>query len=306
MRRYSIFAFLTIILGPLVLLNTYTLEAQDRFGFSISPPSFEITANPGDRIENSLKIQNLSQTPLSINVNNENFYAYGNEGQITLTEDSSTYSISDWIKYGNKTIVVNPSESYTFDFVIEIPQNIEPGSHYGAIVFSTNDAILQSTGASVVQEIGAIVLIRVPGDIQEEAKLVSFEPVESVFKDPVINLESLVENIGTVHIKPYGAITISDILGNTVKTINIEGKNVLPGSQRTFNQSFDFENIGIYRANLQLYYKDGTKIITGETSFISLYTERLIPIIVIIVGLIAFYLIFRKRINKAIKIIIKG
>lgn len=307
MKRYSIFAFLTVTLIGLFFFLPLNIEAQQQqFGFSISPPSFELTANPGDRIENSLKIQNLSPNAIGINIKNENFYAYGNEGQITLTEDSSTYSISDWIKYEQSSIVVNQNETYTFNFAIEIPSNTEPGSHYGAIVFSTADAGVQSNGASVVQEIGAIVLIRIPGDIQEEANLISFNPVQSVFQDPVINLESLVENTGTVHIKPYGVLTITDILGNTVKTINIEGKNVLPGSQRTFNQSFDFENIGIYRANLQLLYKDGTKIISGETSFISLYKDRLIPIMVVAVLLIAFYIIFRKRINKAVKIIVKG
>jgi len=306
MRKYSILFCYAFFLLSLIFSPAFKLRAQERFGFSVSPPSSEITANPGDRIENSVKIQNLSPNSLTINIKNENFYAYGNEGQITLTEDDSTYSISDWIKYDQKTVTVNQSESYTFNFVIEIPKDIEPGSHYGAIVFSTADGVIQSTGASVVQEIGAIVLIRVPGDIHEEGKLISFNPTENVFFFFAISLESLIENIGTVHIKPYGAITVTDLFGNTIKTINIEGKNILPGSQRTFNQSFDFENIGIYRANLQLFYKDGTQIISGETSFVSIYKDRLIPIIVVAVLLIAFYIVFRKRINKAVSIIVKG
>ena len=46
-----------------------SIKRNDKFsqsGFSISPPSFEINANPGDNIKNTIRLQNLSENNITI------------------------------------------------------------------------------------------------------------------------------------------------------------------------------------------------------------------------------------------------
>lgn len=311
MKKLRGFTLLFVVLVFTLFLfptKIFSQQASTGAGFGISPPSFDLNANQGDVIKNSIKVNNSSDKALTIKVRSENFVAYGEGGQIALTEEESTYSISDWITFEKTEFRLGPQQTEVFDFTLKIPLNAEPGSHYGAVVFSTGGSTndLQGGGAALMQEIGSIVLIRLPGEVVEEGKLVSFTPSEQTFKDPKVKLNALVENTGSVHFKPTGVINIYDVLGNVVHTVEVKGRNILPGSKRLFDEEFDFQQIGYFRAELLLIYKNGEKQIVGTTNFWSLYQERLVPGVAAAGGALVFYIIFRKRINKAIKVIIKG
>jgi hypothetical protein len=185
--------------------------------------------------------------------------------------------------------------------------NAEPGSHYGAVVFSNGSPTAQTGSvANVVQEIGALVLIKIPGAVTEQASLLSFSPDSQYFTDPKVNMSALVENTGGVHFSITGTITIYDIFGNAVKTVAITSHNVLPGSKRLFTEGFDFEGFGYFNAKLVMNYSSGTKTLTGETRFTSLNVQRSIPITLVIIIVGTVLIVFRKRIVKAVKIIVKG
>jgi len=300
---------LTLTFGFFIFTSPVITLAQslEGSGFSISPPSFDLNANPGDVIKNSIKVINVSAKDLNIKVRAENFIAYGEGGQVALTEEESTYSISKWLEFKNTEFIVKPGETHLFEFTLNIPTNAEPGSHYGSVVFSTAPSnSLTGSGASILQEIGAIILIRIPGNVTESATLTSFNPSQQTYTEPKVQLTALVENTGSVHFKPYGFIHIRDLFGNKVQTIEVKGRNILPGSKRLFDETFDFEYIGLFKAELELFYKDGQEVIRGETSFVALNQSKSVPIALGSVAAIAFYIIFRKRINKAIKVVVKG
>lgn len=305
MKRFRV-ALLITILVLIQLASTSKVNAQEASnGFSISPPSFDLNANAGDSMTNTIKIENPSLNAIQIKARVENFVAYGDGGQINLTEEDSSYSINQWVALPIETFVVPSGSTYLFDFTLSIPTNTEPGSHYGAIVFSTVPSTDPNV-STVVQEIGSIILIRIPGEVVEEASLVSFNSEKDFFTEPKIKLNALVENVGSVHFKPYGFINITDLLGNKIASIEVQPRNILPGSKRLFDQEFDFEQIGFFKAELQLFYKGGGKTITAQTQFTSLHTQKLFPILAVVLGVVVFYLIFRKRINRAVKVIIKG
>ncbi len=286
------------------LLNAQVNEPF-KSGFSISPPSFDIKANPGDVLNNTVKIENTTSQRLDLTAKAISFVAYGNEGQIQLTDEDSTYSIKTWVTFQNPDFSVNPGEVKLFNYFINIPQNVQPGSHFGSIVFSTSTSDAQANAAQVVQEIGSVILIKLPGDVIESASISSFKSDSNYFTEPKAKLDAILDNTGTVVVQPSGTVTVQDIFGNTIQTVDVQPKNILPGSQRVFDQEFDFNQIGYFKARLDLKY--GTdKTLTANTTFISLYTQRLIPILAVILLLIVFYFVFRKRINKALTVIIKG
>lgn len=302
----------TLVLLPLIfiLFNSFFVTkifAQEEAGFAVSPPSFEISGIPGQVIKNTIKIENVSKVPLKIQAKPQNFVAYGEGGQVALTEEGSTYSISQWLEIKNTSFTVPADSFYLADFTINIPKNAEPGSHYGAVVFSTvPEKPVNGTGAVLAQEIGSLILIKLPGNVFEDAKIISFTPQENVFKEPKITFNTLIENTGNIHVKPYGFISIYNILGKKVGSIEVKGRNILPGSRRLFTDEMKFSKIGFFRAETNLIYSGGGKIIKGETTFIAL-NQIVLKKYLVIAG-IAFlvYLMFRKRINKALRVILKG
>lgn len=295
------------ILAINLLVPSFFINAIEGRSFSISPPNFEISANTSDKVTNTLKIENLSDIPLTFNVRTQNFKAYGDEGQVTITEEDSSYSINQWLKYNVSTFTVEAKKSYLLDFTIEIPTNAEPGSHFGAIVVGTVPPPTSGGAeASVIQEIGSLILIRLQGDVTESAELITFAPITNIFTDPKIKFNTTVENTGSVHFKMTPILHIYDIFGNEVQKYDLTSKNILPASRRIFDDEFEFSGFGLYNAKIELTYSSGTKTLIGETSFTSLYLQRSLPLIITLIVLVVLYFSFRKRINKALKILLKG
>lgn len=298
---------LVFLLFVAVFLNVPSVHAQKTEGLSISPPSFEINANPGDVLTNTIKVENISDQPITIKAAARNFTAYGEGGQVEITEQGSSYAIASWITMDKASFIVQPKSTEPFTFQIEIPKNAEPGSHYGAVLFSTdNEAKANGSGAVLTQEIGSLILIKLPGNVYENAKIDSFKPVQTIFRDPKIMFNALVDNTGNVHIKPYGFITIRNILGVKTQTIEIRGQNILPRTKRLFEETSSFEHIGIYRAELTLLYSGGKGLLKEDTTFIALNQNKLLKYLAIIVTVLVLYFVFRKRINKALGILLKG
>jgi hypothetical protein len=307
MRKVLILT-IVICFSAFSILTKQKVSAQTpASSFAISPPSFDFTANPGDVIKNSIRVENLSDLPLNITAKPENFLAYGDTGQVSLTEEDTSYAINKWINLPVNVATISPKESETFEFIITIPQNTEPGSHYGAIVFSTiTSGTTDGTGASVQQEIGSLILIKVPGDVIEDAKVDSFVSQENVYTDSNLMFKAVIENTGTLHFKPVGRIYIKDIFGNIVETIEVDSKNILPKNKRAFEENFTFERVGYYKAEIEMFYKNGEKVLRDETSFVALNLSKSVPVLIIVSGVVALYFFKRKRINKAIMVIVKG
>lgn len=296
--------FLAVIF--LCLANSFVF-AQEKTGFAVTPPSFEINAKPGDVIQNTIKIENLNKAPLTIRARPQSFVAYGEGGQVAISEDETTFSIISWVELEKAEQNIKPESFALYNFKLHIPKNAEPGSHYGAIVFSpVKDTSVGGSGANVSQEIGALILIKIPGDVFESAELLSFNPEEQIVKTDEVKLIAQLSNNGNIHVKPYGYIAIYNLLGAKVKTIEVRGRNILPGSKRLFEEKFKFNGFGFYTSELTLLYAGGGKLLHSKTSFIILNLAKTGALIITGFIILLIIIIFRKRFKKAMKILLKG
>src|SRR3989344_8115985 len=91
--RFSIYFLLT------ALFILAVPQAPTAKAVSLSPLTFELSANPGDTVSNILKVTNTDPNPVNIVVDVEDFAAVGEEGQVTLLpgENDSTYSLASWV-----------------------------------------------------------------------------------------------------------------------------------------------------------------------------------------------------------------
>jgi hypothetical protein len=300
-------AVLPVLLVPLAAAQA---PAQPKAGLAISPPTFELTANPGDKLKNSLRVDNIADVAQEVTVLRRNFEALGEEGGIDLSEGDSPYSLANWIQVSPDKITIPARQSQTFDFSIGVPANAAPGGRFGSIVFKTDaKPVPGQSGVAISQELGALVFVKIAGDVQEKALLAGFDTSKKMNAGKPVDFNVRVKNEGNVQFKPTGTITISNFLGRKVATVPIDAQNVLPGATR--KMSGKWQNrwmLGRYQATASVVYGSNKQILTSTTSFwafpYQLTFKNVAVVLIILVPLGALIYTRRKRIIKAIKILL--
>lgn len=277
---------------------------QPATGLAVSPPTFELSANPGDTLKNSVRVDNITDQPLELSIIKRNFTALGEEGGIDLSEQDGNYSLANWIEVSPATAVVGARESKTFDYTITVPANAEPGGRFGSIIFKTTaKPVGNQNGVAVSQEVGALVFIKIAGEVKEKATIASFT-TNTLHENGPVGFDLRVKNEGNVQFKPTGSITISDIFGNKVATIPINSQNVLPDATRKMTASWDnFWLFGKYQATASVVYGNNRQILTATTTFWG-FPYKLVGLLVAGIGVLVWLLYSRRaRILRAFKVL---
>jgi len=302
----------TAFIGTIILFfcsNTAFAQAPGR-SITIIPPKFELFANPGDQISETIRVRNDSVTPATYNILIEDFTSTGEEGQVVLEEDGSDqqYSLAKWILTDAADIALQPGEEKPISFTISVPKNAEPGGHYASILFQAGSEAVAG-GAAVTQRVGALVLLRVSGNVTENAVVETFEAPTYSQTTP-INISLRLKNNGNTHIRPKGTIIITDMFGKKIDELPLNGQNVLPGVTRKMDTEWNHPNVlGYYTATLVATYGQQNLPITSATKYLVVNTTAAI---LIGVGLIAGILFIvslisgKSRLLRALKVIISG
>lgn len=301
-RRILLFVFL-VSTGGLI----FAQQAFAQVSIGISPLIFEITGNPGEVIENQVKIYNpLDNVTIGIEMTSEDIAPSGEGGQVRIEPaDTETYSLANWVTFEPKEFVLGPREEKWTKFKINIPQNAEPGGHYGTVIAgSSMVAGHTELGSAIAPRVGALVLLTVPGEMKENLTVKDFTAPVYSEKGP-INFAVRFENQGTVHVKPKGLITITNWFGQKVAAIPFPEKNVLPDGIRKIDASWNQKLLwGIkYTATLTGNYGfSNTQFAPAVITFWAFPWKVGLGIL----GAIILLILIRKRILAAFKILIKG
>lgn len=268
-------------------------------GLEISPAITELTANPGDTVTANIQVRNVTNVTVVTNGTADDFGAKGEDGepQLLLDEkESGPYSLKFWVA-GVPDLRLAPREVKTATIKIKVPQNAEPGGHYGVIRFTAQpaDVAQGASGVSLSASIGGLVFLRVNGNLQEKMSVADFYASQSGNKadffetGPVSFIERL-KNDGTLHEKPTGNIEIFNSWGQKVDSIAVNNppRNVLPASTRKFQETWNKKWLfGRYDAKLNLSYGDNQKLAATTSFWIVPYKLILLILLVLVVLILA-------------------
>ena len=301
MKRWLCLSILVI--GGLILAPNVSAQ----FSLGIAPLTFEITANPGDIVENYLKVYNPSpDTSVQIEMVIEDIAPTGEAGHVIVEPaETETYSLARWIETEPKEFSLAPREEKFVKFTINIPENAEPGGHYGTVIAGAKlVAGPRATGAAILPRVGSLVLLTVPGVMREELIVKEFiAPNYSEFGPIPFTIRF--ENTGTVHVKPTGYITVTNWLGQKVANIEFPSHNVLPRAVRKFETSLPQKWLfaGRYTATLTGNYGLSNVSLTPTVITFWVFPWKFgLGILIVIILLI----LSRKRWVAAFRILIKG
>lgn len=316
MKKIS-FLVTTIGLSALVVSTAY---AQSTTGngqaIEIAPPVINLKADPGQTISTKINLRGVSSETLIVSNEINNFQAAGEDGTPKIIFDEGEedpYSLKSWID-PLPQITLEPRQIKDIDVTIHVPKNAAPGGYYGVVRFTGAPPNLEGTGVSLSASLGSLIFVRVNGDAKESLSLEEFATTSSdgkassLFESTPIQFIERLNNTGNTHLQPAGQITIKDMFGQKVATVNINlpPRNVLPQSIRKFEQPLDSATIGDkvlfgrYTAELSVTYGDSHQILTAETTFWVIPYKLIGVGIIVIVG--GFFLLrfLIKRYNRNI------
>jgi hypothetical protein len=279
--QYVIVSFVSLLL-PLTgsLAHAETIN--------IIPPKFELYGNPGDILNEKLRIRNEGTEATSYTTDVQDFTASGEEGGVNFVEDpnapTTAFSLANWVNASPKNFTIPGGQEQTINVDIRIPKGAEPGSHFASIqVQQKADIQPGGTGAAVQSKLNSLILLRVSGNLTEKLSLDSFRADDNYYQKGPVDLSLRTKNEGNVHIAPTGTIVITDTFNRKVAEVPLKQANVLPGSFRTIKTSWDpHSSIGRFTATLVATYGQSKEPITSTATF---YIIPL-PIILILVGIL--------------------
>ncbi len=311
MKHIKLLFIIPAILIGLSTLPASQVRAQGNAGLTLIPPKYELFANPGDVITETIRLRNNSTDPITFAVLLEDFSSAGEEGKVVLEEGETeqNYSLKDWIEPSSKNVFLQPEEEITFPFSIVVPNDAEPGGHYASLIFQIGGDETVGGVTSVQHRVGSLILLRVSGNVVEDAQIESFSAPTYSQKGPV-SFDLRVKNNGTTHVMPNGTIVITNIFGKKVEEIPLDGANVFPGAIRKMTTEWDKQSLlGIYTATVVATYGQQSLPLTSAVKFTVFSPVMAILLSVGLVAGLVFLLSIisgRSRLLKALKIIATG
>jgi len=258
---------------------------------TFSPPTFDFSANPGDTINDAVRMHNEGTEAVTLRVEAVNFASKPGDETSGIPEFFPSAEVrggrelAPWITFINKELTLQPGERGSMFFEIKVPEDAGPGSYFGAAVI-TSLSPQADQGVSIIGNTAVLIMLKVNGDAVEEATLTSFEAAPKFSSSLPATFEARVENSGTVHLRPLGEVTIRDMFGKAVAVVpvnRLEYKSVLPGSARRFSASWIRQELpedaslwerqsknfafGPYTAELTMEYGQQKKVLTASARF---------------------------------------
>lgn len=311
-KQHFTFAVLFVVILGLAPVPASALEIRDvaveiRNDFVLEPAKTEVLLKPGEKATKQLSIVNRTDREQAFDVSVEDFAGSQDPNQVVvlLGNDKGPYSLRDYIKPEVKSFKLKPRQRALMQVEINVPADAEPGGHYGSILVSTSPAGSQQNEfdenrAKTVSRIGALYFVRVAGPVKEEGRLTDFRLAgnASVRQGGPYDFELLFENLGNVHLTPFGRLEVKNTFGKKVAQLDVVPFFSLPeslrGTELAWSPGFAF---GRYTATIYLdrnYISSPTEI-DEQTLVFWVLPWKLILAFIVVVLVITFVLRFILR-----------
>jgi hypothetical protein len=308
-KLLSLFSGACILVASVAAAFTAPVSAQGSNGYIVSPVREELTIEKGKSQTVTLTVENATNNATVAKAIVNDFEASGDEtGQPRILLDENVSAASNSFKglvAKLSSIELGAHQKKQIDVTISVPQSANAGGYYGAIRFiSDNDQNDKNVALSA--SVGTIFLVKVPGNLKEAMELLQFTASKNgsngrfFVNGGEIAILTRLRNTGTIHVKPFGRIAITDSRGKEVEAYefnNLEPRsNVLPNSIRKFEDKLKNKHwLGKYTVTANFGYGSSGSLITAKTYFWVIPTWLFVLMGVVILAIIVgAYMLYRK------------
>lgn len=288
-------------------------SAQGAAGVGIIPAIIDPVEQfqPGESRQFSVKISNISGEDQTYYLSTRDIIGVRDAGVPIFADDTSPktgFELSEWITLSQTEIFIPQGGQADVPFDLAVPQDVNPGAHFGSVVVSVEPPRLRSSGASVGYEVGNIISIRIAGEVSESARIRQFATSQYIYGSTNVTFEARIENEGNTLVKPTGPLEIQNMFGKRVALLNFNESQAgvfpkTPSSDGLRDYTIDWVDeapgFGRYEAKLSVVYGSEGKMhtISSTASFWILPTNIIVPaaitlfvVVLIITVTIRFYI----------------
>ena len=314
--KYCTVALFVVCVG--FLYTTTALAQESAAGLTMSPADIDPdqSLDPGSTSEYTVTVKNLNPTEETFYLSVKNIVDVTGDGTPIFAEpnaEKTGMELADWISLQTTQITLPPGVSERVTFVLNVPQDATPGSHFGSLFFSVDPPEIENSGAAVGYRVGNIIHIRVSGEANEGANIRQFSTDRYFNGSKNVSFTTRIENTGNVLVKPTGPVEIKNMLGQKVDTFVFnENKNaVFPKTTReyTFTWTGTGTGFGRYEAILSpVYGYAGAKMTMSSTvSFWILPLNIILPALgILAVVLLTTFIFVRLYIRRTLAHLSQG
>ncbi len=262
-----------LILGAKMLFAQETTQTRT---IIVSPPSVNERFDPGSNKEGVMKITNTSATDtITFKAEIRDFIVEDTVGTPLINVDfgagKKKYAASSWVGVYPSLFTLGPGKTQIINYYIQVPLDARPGGRYAAVVYQPQERIdVKGTGTGVETHIGSLFIIRVNGDIVENASISKFAAEKSFWEYGPVSLNTQILNRSDSHVRPRGTITVKNLIGQIVDSQPLKEENIFPEAARDFNNKVGKKLMfGSYTAELKATYGDkNDKTLFATATFI--------------------------------------
>jgi hypothetical protein len=204
-------------------------EQATAAGFSllITPPRFELRAQPGEVLRRVLELTNAGESPSRLNIQTAE-WAFGEDGAVVFSNPLADDSCRPWTALEATAMELAPNGRRRFRFEVAVPEDAPEEECRFAIMFEGEPESVGQLAVPVAGRIGVIVYVAVGGAAaQLELRHTGAVATKSGFL-PALT----VENTGNAHTRLEGFVSGRDGAGREI-VFAPQSSPVLPGQTRT-------------------------------------------------------------------------
>jgi len=228
--------------------------------FVVGPGRAEIEVNPGETVVQEISVTNriTEDRQFMLEVEDMSGTTDASSAVNLTTGERGPYSIRDYISFPEDSFVLELGERAWIPVTITVPPDAEPGGYYGSVLVSTvrvpdGDKSNTTARSPIVARVGSLIFLTVRGETVKEGSVTDVSTIGDKlwYESGPIDIGILYENTGSVHLNPYGEISVANMFGEQVGFVELEPWFVLPQSLRLREIAWDREFLlGRYTATV--------------------------------------------------------
>jgi len=219
--------------------------------FVVGPGRTEIEVNPGETVIQEISVTNRITEDRRFLLEVEDVSGTSDASSaVNLTAgERGPYSIRDYISFPEDSFVLKLGERARIPVTITVPPDAEPGGYYGSVLVSTvrlsdgDGEDVNAPRSPIIARVGSLIFLTVRGDTVIEGAVTEVSMIDDKlwYESGPVDIGILYENTGSVHVNPYGELSITNMFGEEVGFVELEPWFVLPQSLRLREVSWDRE-----------------------------------------------------------------
>jgi WxL Interacting Protein, peptidoglycan binding domain/WxL Interacting Protein, host binding domain len=228
---------------------------------------FIFDSKPGVVISSRVRVTNVGTASGSVSLYPVDATTGQTSGAVYLNQDDPRKDVGAWMLLSSSELTLDPGQSQIVSFQVSIPGTVRPGQHLGGIVAENltqaenmptpNSSPNTGTIQIKVKNLTIVaVQVNLPGTPIEQ---MAASGVQAGGAGGYQRLLVGLSNTGTVMLKPYGTLQVSNAQGQSVGNFTLKLDTFLPQTSIDYPVAITGPALGAgdYQATLNLTYGHG-------------------------------------------------